>query len=134
MGIQRGYGLGVGDTVYLKIDDKVRQVDLNGVLYNAAHPSAFISSEPMFFTTGERFIQLTGEPNRSLILATIPDYSEARAQAAADLIQHDLEKQDIEVKPAMSTPGGFKTRTARPDQFTNQDALDSIFFILRIMN
>lgn len=133
MGVQRGYGLGVGDSFYLKIDDKVQQVDLNGVLYNAAHASAFISSEPMFFTTGERFTQLTGEPNRSLILATIPNYSEARVQAAADLIQHDLEKQDIEVKPAMSTPSGFKTRTAQPDQFTNQDALDSIFFILSIM-
>ena len=48
-------------------------------------------------------------------------------------MQHDLEKQNIEVKPAMSAPGGFKTRTARPDQFTNQDALDSIFFILSTM-
>lgn len=133
MGIQRGYGLGEGDTFYLKIDGKVQHVTLNSVLYNAAHPSAFLSSEPMFFTTGERFTQMTGEPNRSLILATIPNYSEARVQAAADLMQHDLEKQDIEVKPAMSAPGGFKTRTARPDQFTNQDALDSIFFILSTM-
>jgi hypothetical protein len=48
VGIQRGYGLGAGDTFYLKIDDKVRQVDLNGVLYNAAHPSAFISSDQCF--------------------------------------------------------------------------------------
>lgn len=133
MGVQRDYGLGVGDTFYLKIDDKVQHVTLNSVLYNAAHPSAFLSSEPMFFTTGERFTQLAGEPNRSLILATIPNYSEARVQAAADLMQHDLEKQDIEVRPAMSAPGGFKTRTARPDQFTNQDALDSIFFILSTM-
>lgn len=133
MGIQRGYGLGEGDTFYLKIDGKVQHVTLNSVLYNAAHPSAFLSSEPMFFTTGERFTQMTGEQNRSLILATIPNYSEARVQAAADLMQHDLEKQDIEVKPAMSAPGGFKTRTARPDQFTNQDALDSIFFILSTM-
>lgn len=133
MGVQRGYGLGVDDIFYLKIDDKVQQVELNGVLYNAAHPSAFLSPEPMFFTTGERFTQLTGEPNRSLILATIPHYSQAEVKAAADLLQHDLEKQDIEVKPAMSAPGGFKTRTARPDQFTNQDALNSIFFILSTM-
>ncbi|MCB0165877.1 MAG: ABC transporter permease, partial [Anaerolineae bacterium] len=133
MGVQRGYGLDAGDSFYLKIDDKVHQVESNGVLYNAAHPSPFMSSEPMFFTTGERFTQLIGEPNRSLILAAIPNYSEARIQAAADLMQHDLEKQDIEVKPAMSAPGGFKTRTTRPDQFTNQDALDSIFFILSTM-
>lgn len=133
MGVQRGFEVGAGDSFYLKIDDKIRQVEANGVLYNAAHPSAFLSAEPMFFTTSERFTQLTGEPNRSLILATIPDFSEVRVQAAADLLQQDLEKQNIEVKPAMSAPGGFKTRTARPDQFTNQDALDSIFFILSIM-
>jgi len=133
MGMQRGYGLDAGDTFYLKINDKVQQVELNGVLYNAAHPSASLSSEPMFFTTGERFSQLTGETNRSLILATIPNYSETNVQVAADLLQHELEKQNIEVKPAMFAPGGFKTRTARPDQFTNQDALDSIFFILSIM-
>lgn len=133
MGVQRGRGLAGGDTVELKLDDQTRPVQLNGVLYNAAHPSAFISSDPMFFTTRERFTQLTGEPNRSLILATIPTYSPEQIKAAADLLQYELEKQGYEVKPAMSAPGGFKTRTARPDQFTNQDALDSIFFILSVM-
>ena len=54
MGVQRGFGLGAWTTaVYLKIDGiTCEQVELNGVLYNAAHPSAFISAEPMFFTTG----------------------------------------------------------------------------------
>jgi len=133
MGVQRGRQLAAGDSVYLKFDDKEYTIELNGVLYNAAHPSAFISPEPMFFTTPERFTQLTGEVNRSLLLATIPNYSQERIQTAADLLQHDLEKQNFEVRPAMSAPGGFKTRTARPDQFTNQDALDSIFLILSIM-
>jgi len=133
MGVQRGYGLDIGDLVSLKIDNKQHEVNLNGVLYNAASPSAFMSAEPVFFTTRERFTQLTGEANRSLVLATIPSYTDAGVITAADLLQHDLEKQDIEVNPAMTAPGGFKTRTARPDQFTNQDALDSIFFILSTM-
>ena len=133
LGVQRGPGLAVGDSFYLKTNDKVHQVELNGVLYNAAHASAYMSAESMFFTTRERFTQLTGEQNRSLILATIPHYSDANVEAAADLLQHELEKQDIEVNPAMAAAGGFKTRTARPYQFINQDALDSIFFILSIM-
>lgn len=133
MGIQRGRGLEVGSQVELQLDNQVYPVELNGVLYNAGHPSPMMLPDPMFFTTRERFTQLTGETGSSLILATIPHYSDAGVKAAADLLQHELEKQDIEVDPAISAPGGFKTRTGRPDQFTNQDALDSIFMILTVM-
>ncbi|GIK37449.1 MAG: hypothetical protein BroJett011_12820 [Chloroflexota bacterium] len=133
MGVQRGRGLVAGDQLELKIDNQVYPVALNGVLYNAAHPSPSMLPDPMFFTTRERFSQLTGETGSSLILATIPHYSDAAVKAAADLLQYELEKQDIEVSPAISAPGGFKTRTGRPDQFTNQDALDSIFLILTVM-
>ncbi|MCK6623628.1 MAG: hypothetical protein DPW09_05960 [Anaerolineae bacterium] len=133
MGVQRGRGLAAGDQLELQIDNKVYPVALNGVLYNAGHPSPAMLPDPMFFTTRERFTQLTGETGSSLILATIPHYSDAAVKAAADLLQHELEKQDIEVSPAISAPGGFKTRTGRPDQFTNQDALDSIFLILTVM-
>ncbi len=133
MGVQRGRGLAAGDTVYLKFGDKEYAIGLNGVLYNAAHPSPMMVADPMFFTTPERLTQLTGETNRNLLLATIPNFSQTRVQVAADLLQHELEKQNFEVRPAMSAPGGFRTRTARPDQSTNQDALDSIFFILSIM-
>jgi hypothetical protein len=128
MGVQRGRGLAAGDQLELQIDNKVYPVALNGMLYNAGHPSPAMLPDPMFFTTRERFTQLTGETGSSLILATIPDYSDAAVKAAADLLQHELEKRDVEVSPAISAPGGFKTRTGRPDQFTNQDALDSIFF------
>ncbi len=133
MGIQRGRGLAVGDRVWLEIDDKSYTVALNGLLYNAAHPPPFVVSEPMFFTTRERFRQLTGESGSSQVLATIPNFSEARAEAAADLIQDELEKQNIEVEPAVPAPGGFKQRTNRPDQFIIQDTLDGIFFILTLM-
>lgn len=133
MGVQRGRGLGVEDQVELQLDNQVYPVELNGVLYNAGHPSPAMLPDPMFFTTRERFTQLTGETGSSLVLATIPHYSDAGVKTAADLLQHELEKQDIEVTPAISAPGGFKTRTGRPDQFTNQDALDSIFLILTVM-
>ncbi len=133
MGVQRDRDLGAGDQVYLDVGGKEYPVALNGVLYNAAYPSAFSSPDPMFFTTRERFAELTGESGSSLALATIPDYSDARAQAAADLIQHELEKQDIEIEPAIAGPGGFKSRTGKPDQFTGQDAINSVFMILTIM-
>jgi putative ABC transport system permease protein len=133
MGVQRGRGLVVGDRVELDISSKVYPVELNGVLYNAAHPSPASLPDPMFFTNRERFTQLTGEAGSSLILATIPHYSDERVKAMADLIQHELEQQGVEVNPAISAPGGFKSRTGRPGQFTGQEAINSVFLILSIM-
>jgi putative ABC transport system permease protein len=133
MGVQRGRGLEVGDQIELKINNKVYPVELNGLLYNAAHPAPASLPDPMLFTTRERFAQLTGEPGSSLILATIPQYSDERVKAAADLLQDELEKQGFEVYPAISAPGGFKSRTGKPDQFTGQDAINSVFLILSVM-
>jgi putative ABC transport system permease protein len=133
MGVQRGRGLVVGDQVELEIGDKIQPVQFNGILYNAAHPPAFVSSEPMFFTTRERFTQLTGERRASLVLATIPHYSDERVLQAADLVQHELEKQGIQVEPAIPAPGGFSARTSHPDRFIVQDALDGVFLMLTIM-
>lgn len=133
MGVQRGRDLKPGDQVYLDIDDEEHVVQFNSILYNAAHPPPFVVPEPMFFTTRERFEQLTGESRYSLVLATIPDYTGERVIAAADLIQHELEKQGVDVKPAIPAPGGFSTRTSKPDRFIVQDALDGVFLMLTVM-
>jgi putative ABC transport system permease protein len=87
----------------------------------------------MFFTTRQRFAELTGESRSSLVLATIPNYSTERVKAAADLIQRELEKQNREVKPAVPAPGGFTVRTSHPDRFIAQDALDGVFLMLTVM-
>ena len=133
MGVQRGRDLVPGDQIYVEIDDKEDVVQFNGILYNAAHPPPFVAPEPMFFTTRERFEQLTGETDYSIVLATIPNYTDERVNAAADLMQRELEKQDIEVSPAIPAPGGFKTRTSKPDRFIVQDALDGVFLMLTVM-
>ncbi len=133
MGVQRDRNLGEDEHVFLDVDGKEYSVALNGVLYNAAYPSSFSSPDPMFFTTRERFAELTGESGSSLVLATIPAYSDARVQAAADLVQRELEKQNIEIEPAIAAPGGFTSRTGKPDQFIGQDAINSVFMILTIM-
>jgi len=133
MGIQRGRDLIVGDQVELEIGDKVYATAINGVLYNAAHPPPMVFPEPMFFTTQERFTELTSEPRASLVVATVSNYSNSRVVAAADLIQRELERQGVEVEGAIPTPGGFKTRTNHPDRFIVQDALDGVFLMLTVM-
>ncbi|MFC1976040.1 ABC transporter permease [Chloroflexota bacterium] len=133
MGVQRGRGVELGEQVYLEIDDREYEVEMNGLLYNAAIPPPMMHPEPTFYTTRERFEQLTGEPNYNLVLATIPNYSRDRVEVAANLIQDRLEKQGIEVKPALPVPGGFKTRTGHPDRFVAQDVVDGVSLILRVM-
>ncbi|MBE7552607.1 MAG: hypothetical protein HS126_16175 [Anaerolineales bacterium] len=107
MGAQRGRGLRVGDRVELDIANKVYPVELNGVLYNAAHPSPASLPDPMFFTTRERFTQLTGESGSSLILATIPHYSDERVKGTADLVQHELEQH-------LDLPAGHLSTLTQP--------------------
>lgn len=134
MGVQRGYGLDLGDQVYLRVDEREYEVELNGVVYDAASMPPFAKFEPVFFTTAERFEQLTGEANYNLILATIPEYSQAKVNAAADLVQHELEKQNVEINPALNKPGGFKTRTGHPDRFVAQDVLDGVTLVLKVLS
>lgn len=133
MGVQRARGLTVGEQVQLEIEERVQPISINGLLYNAAIPPARIEPNPVFYTTRERFEQLTGEPNYALILATIPEYSSEKVKKAADLVQHELEKQDIEVNPAVPIPGGLLGRTSHPDRFIAQDVFDGVFLILNIM-
>lgn len=133
MGRQRGRVFDIGEQIELNIDDTVYPVTFNGILYNVALPPSFVVPEPMFYTTRERFQQLTGEPNYSLILATVPHYTPEKNQVAADLIQAELEKQGVAVKPAIPSPGGFKVRTSHPDRFIAQDTMDGVFLILTTM-
>jgi len=133
MGVQRLRAIDLNETVELDINDTVQSITIKGIIYNVAQPPAMIQPEPIFYTTRERFTELTGEANYSLVLATIPNYSPERVEQAADLIQHELEKQDIEVNPAIPSPGGFLKRTSHPDRFIAQDTIDGVFLILTIM-
>lgn len=134
MGVQRiPLGLEVGDTVYLQIEDNEYQVDLNGQLYNPAIPPGRIDPKPTFYATRERFAELTGDRNYSLIVATVPHYTEALALVAANRLQADLEKLEVEVSPALPVPGGFRSRVGHPDRFVAQDMIDSVFMILTVM-
>ena len=134
MGLQRSYDTLIeGNQVYLEINEKDYQVRLNGKLYNPEHPPIVTSVEPMFFTTAERFAQLTGEPNNHLVLATIPNYSAEAAQTAADRLQDELEKQDREVSPALFALGNLRKYTNPPDRGPLQDPANSMFFMMSMM-
>ena len=126
MAVERGYDLGANDVIYLEVEEKVYQVDLSGVLYNTTVAPSSFGGEPTFYTTRERFGQLTGDHNFDRFLARIPVYESAAALAVADRLQAHLEKQNYEVGAALPED----TRTTHPDEHFIQEDLNGVFFLL----
>lgn len=126
MAVERGFGLAAGDIVYLEIEAKEYQVELGGVIYNTMAEPASFGGNPTFYTTRERFTQLTGEPDFNRLMARIPIYEPAEATQVADRMQAHLEKQDFEVGAALPNDD----RTTPPDEHFIQDALNGVFFLL----
>jgi putative ABC transport system permease protein len=126
MAVERGHELGFGDHVELEIEDKVSTTELGGVIYNPMVAPASFGGELTFYTTQQRFTELTGEPDFNIVMATIPVYEPAEATRVADLIQVYLEKQGRDVGSALPDDA----RTTAPDQHFVQEDVDSVFFIL----
>ena len=126
MAVERDHGLDVGDTVYLEIDDKVYPVEIGGVIYNTMVAPSSFGGPPTFYTTRDRFGQLTGEPNFDRVLALLPEYEPDAAVAVADRMQTHLEKQDYEVGAALPNDN----RTTSPDEHFIQDDLNGVFYLL----
>lgn len=126
MAVERGHEPGFGDQVELEIEDKVSTIELGGVIYNPTVAPAGFGGEPTFYTTRQRFAELTGEPDFNVVMATIPVYEPAEATRVADRIQAYLEKQGYELEPALPDDA----RTTAPDEHFIQEDVDSVFFIL----
>ncbi len=130
MTINRGFDLGAGDQVYLEINDKERVVELSGITwYMYTQPPNFGGS-PEFFTTKERFTELTGIDKYKYLTASVPgQYTEAKARAAARRIQDTIEKEEIGVYPGSAENTKYADRNKHPAQ----DPINGIFFILQVM-
>ncbi|MCB0192132.1 MAG: FtsX-like permease family protein [Anaerolineae bacterium] len=127
-GIDTAYEIPQGSAVQVRIEDKIYTVDINGVIYNPLGNPPGFGGNPEFYTTRQRFGELTGEDGYDQLYAGVPVYSEAAATEAADGIERRLEKLDVE---ALSLP--FPPRVTSPEKHAFQDVLDGIFLILAIM-
>ena len=127
--VERGHDLGQADSLYFEIEDKIYPVELGGVTYNTTAEPAGFGSGPTFYTTRERFEQLTGEGNFNIFYAILPRYDPAEATALADQMQQHLEKQGFEVGAALPND----RRTTPPNEHFIQDDLNAVFFLLTSM-
>ena len=127
-GADTAFDIPQGTEIQIRVEDKIYTAPIDGVIYNPLGNPPDFGGNAEFYTTRQRFSELTGESNFAQLFAGVPVYSEAAATAAADQIERRLEKLDIE---ASNLP--FPPRVTSPEKHAFQDVLDGIFLILGIM-
>ncbi|MEI7772015.1 MAG: FtsX-like permease family protein [Chloroflexales bacterium] len=100
MAVERRFPVAVGDRVELRVASHTTAAPIGGLIYNRAMPPASLGGDPIFYTTRDRFIALTGQERYPIIRATVADYTPERAAAAAARLQADLADQGITAVPA----------------------------------
>jgi putative ABC transport system permease protein len=130
-GAEVNFNIHEGDQVYVRINDRVRVLRVEGVVYNRTAEPAGFGGKAQFYASRDEFANLTGEPNFDQILASAPVYDEAAVKDLADRMQRQLEKLDIETSGA--APGDGDRRISDPQTHFLQSILDAIFLILGVM-
>lgn len=125
--VERGFPVGIGDRVELQIDGRATTAPIGGTLYNLGTLSANLGGDPIFYASRAQFARLTGQDGFTQVLATVPDYTPERAEAAAASMQTTLRRYGFEVGPASID----NTKVADPNRAFFQDPIESVGVILQ---
>ncbi len=127
-GADTAFNVPLGSSIQVRIDDNVSMVDINGVIFNPlGFPPAFGGSGE-FYTTRQRFGELTGDENFNELFVGVPHYERETAIDTANRVERRLEKLDVE---AFNLP--FPERVTSPEKHAFQDVMDGLFLILGVM-
>ncbi len=122
------FNVTAGQQIYVRIDDREYQVQIDGVVFNPlANPPAF-GGNLQLYTTRDYFGDLTGDRDFNRILAGMPTYDEATATDLANRLEDRLEKLDFEAFGL-----DFPPRVTSPEKHAFQDIMDGLFFLMGIM-
>jgi putative ABC transport system permease protein len=128
IGIENGsdsfFGIKLGDSVYLRINDREFHVRSTGVLYNQLSQPATFGGTAQFYVTRDDYERMVGNRDFNRILVTAPVWNEKDVQALADRLQNRLDKQNI-------SSGRFITD---PNKHFFQDQMDGLFLLLGILS
>lgn len=125
--VERGFPVGVGDRAELQIAGRTTGMELSGTLYNLGILSATLGGNPVFYTSRSQFARLTGQDGFTQVIATVPDYTPERAEAAAESIQNTLRRYGFDVGPASID----NSKVADPERAFFQDPIESVGVILQ---
>lgn len=118
------FGLPKQGTIQMRVDDKIYNVPIDGVLYNQFQQPAAFGGTAQFYASREEYERMVGnlDYGQILIQGAFP-YEEKRAGELADVIQERLEKEQHDT-------GRFVTD---PNKHFFQDSMDGLFFLLGIL-
>ena len=136
MGVEAGYNLQEGDTVYVQVDnetvvgDRIRQVELSGVMFNQLLMPSTYGGNPTFYTTRTHFTELTGQSGFRIVRVTAETFDETEVADLANRIQDHLKKQGIESKGAGDL---FGKAITDPNRHPFQESIGGLNFVLVVM-
>jgi putative ABC transport system permease protein len=127
------FGIEEGGQVTIRVEDREHVVEIGGTVYDQyANPPSY-GGNASFYTTRDRYEDLTGERRFNRIMASATEWDEAVVTGIADEMQDKLEKQNVESGGAAISQGAL-TRVADPNKHFFQDFMDGIFFIMGVMS
>jgi putative ABC transport system permease protein len=133
-GADQAFGIQLGDQLYLRIDDKEFDIEINGQINDPiALPPGF-GGPLAFYASRDDFEKLTGWRDFNQILAGgIGEYDEAVMLEVATEMQDKLEAQDVESGGASYTLNQV-SRVVDPNIHFFAAPIDGIFFIMGVMS
>ena len=121
------FGIEPGREIEIKVDDRVHQVKIGGEIYNPTGQPPGFGGNAQFYTSRDRFGELTGDRNFNRILAGAAEFQEETVTNLADKMQRRLEKLNVE------TGEFFPGRVSNPEKHFFQDFIDGIYLVLGVM-
>lgn len=129
-GIDTAYGIHVGDSVIVRLQDRVHEIEITGTVYdNYAQPPSFGGSLQLYVDR-DRYDYITGDYDFNFIMAGMANYDEEQARAAANEMQRRLEATGVNVDGATPPEGN---RYTDPRKHFFQDFMDAIFLVMGIL-
>jgi putative ABC transport system permease protein len=122
----------LGGHIYIRVNDKERQVKIDGVLSNRVVFPASMGGNAQFYVTRDFYGDLTGNRDFSQILAGADEYDPVALTEIANQMQRQLERQKIDSAGA-AIGSDNNTRIADPNKHFLQDFMDGLFLVLGIM-
>ena len=128
IGIENGsdayFGIKLGDSIYIRINDRQFYIPSNGILYNQLSQPAYLGGTAQFYVTRDNYERMVGNRDFNNILVTAPVWDEKAVQDLGDRLQKRLDKQSI---------SSYRLITD-PNKHFFQDQMDGLFLLLGVLS
>ncbi len=117
------FGIPPTGKVFLRINEQVREVQLDGVVYNPLSQPAAFGGYAQFYTTRDTYEQWVGNRDFAQLMVAAAHWDEPAVTDLADRLQEKL-----------TTQGKQSARLiTNPNKHFFQDQIDGLFFLLTVL-